>query len=624
MSHPNRLLRVFLSYSPAESNEVRSLYQRFTNDGVDPWLDTEKVLPGQEWQHEIEKAVQASDVVLIFFSKQVQMGLREAEIRIALEEAKKHPKGEIFIIPVRLEESQPPDFLDRYQVVDLFKPDGYQTLLNSLRQRARELGLAPETITQEKTPWSIILENIRRCRTLEEISKVSRNFPRLSRNLDDFQRIFILETETISQYAHAAVHSETNYNRRRQLEKALQTAKDLTDYVDAAPAWQATPDITTTLARWTAILENGIAGIQPWERIPNVYVAGMPLDEKSAVFKGRKDIIRILERELATDAVQRPALLLFGARRTGKTSVLRQFPDTLGPQVIPVRVDLQGLALTGNLPTFFEKLSDEIGKTILALRRIKVAEISRRELEADPYIVFADWMKTVEETIGDRWLLLSLDEYEYIERMTETGRADERIFQLLRSLLQNYPRITLLFSGAHTFEELSPVWSHHLINVHTIKIGDLDRKEARELIEKPIDPFPLKYEAAAVERILSVVGGQPYLLQVTCRDLVNALNDKNQLYARVADVNQALDSALVSGAAYFKEVWMGPESSETRRKVLAAIARKRGTPVAEKSLLRAGKHQDLKSLVDHDVIEKINGGYRFKVELVRRWIERQI
>lgn len=620
----NRLLKVFLSYSPAESNEVRALYQRFSTDGVDPWLDTEKVLPGQEWQHEIQKAVQSSDVVLICFSKQFQMGLRQEEIRIALEEAGKHSKGEIFIIPVRLEESRPPEFLDRYQAVDLFKPDGYETLLQSLRVRAQELGLAPETITQEKTPWSFILETIRRARNLDEISKVSRNFPRLSRNLDDFQRIFILETESISQYAHAATHSETDYNRVRQLEKALQATRNLTEYVNSAPAWQVTPDITITLARWTRIFESEIARTRQRERIPNVYVTGMPLDEKSAVFKGRRDIIRILERELATDAVQRPALLLFGARRTGKTSVLRQFPDALGPQVIPVRVDLQGLALTNSLPTFFEKLSDEIGKTILALRRIQVAEISRRDLEADPYIVFADWIKTVETAIENRWLLLSLDEYEYIEKLTETGRADERIYQLLRSLLQNYPRITLLFSGTHTFEELNPVWSHHLINVHTIRIGNLDEKDARELIEKPIDSFPLQYEVGAVERILSVVGGQPYLLQVTCRELVNALNDKSQLFARVADVDQALEATLVSGTAYFQELWMGPDTSESRRKVLSAIAHKKGTPVPEKTLLKAGTFRDLRMLVDHDVIEKANDGYRFKVELVRRWIKKQL
>lgn len=624
MTSRDRLLKVFLSYSPSESNEIRSLYQRLIRDGVDAWLDTEKVLAGQDWRHEIQSAVRSADVVLIGFSKQFQVGFQQEEIRITLEEAERRPVGEIFIIPVRLDDSQPPDFLGRYQPVDLFKPDGYESLLKSLRQRARQLDLAPETISHEKTAWSFIVEHIKRTRYLEEISNVSRTFPRFSHNLDDFQRSFILEIEAICQHARAALNSETSYNRRQQLEKALQTTRELMDFVASAPAWQAPSGMSTALTRWTEVFEYEIALSQKLEPIPNIYVAGMPLDGNSVVFKGRRDIIRMLERDLATEAAQRPAILLFGARRTGKTSVLRQFPEALGPRVIPVMVDLQGLALTNSLPTFFEKLSDEIRKSLLALRRITVVEISRQELEADPYIVFADWMKIVEQAIQDRWLLLSLDEYEYIERMIDSGRADERIFQLLRSLLQNYPRLTLLFSGTHTFEELSPVWSHHLINVHAIRIGDLERKDARELIEKPVRSFPLKYEPEAVERILSVVGGQPYLLQVTCRELVNALNDKSQLLAKVPDVDAALEAALVSGAAYFKEVWMSPESSDAHRRVLAAIARRKGTPVPEKTLLKAGKPRDLKMLVDHDVIEKTEGGYRFKVELVRKWIEKQI
>ena len=623
MTTKDRRLRAFLSYSPSESNEVRSLYQRLLRDGVDAWLDTEKVLARHDWQREIEEAVRSADVILICFSEDFQLEFRQEEVRIALEEAEKHPRGETFIVPVRLGEVQPPEFLDRYPMVDLFRMDGYELLLESLRSRAEQLGLTPESITQEKTVWTFALDNLRKAWTLEGISKVSGKFPRFSHDLNDFQRNLLLEIEIISQYARAALNSETNYNRRQQLENALQRTRELTSYVVAAPAWQAPFDITITLKRWMGIFEIEIAGTQKWEPIPNVYVAGMPLEENSAVFKGRKDIVRILERELATQATQRPALLLFGARRTGKTSVLKQFPDALGPQVIPVMVDLQGLALTNNIATFFEQLSDNIRKSALASRRVEIMEISPA-LEADPYTVFASWMKTLEETIGNKWLLLSLDEYEYIETLVESGRADARIFQLLRSLLQNYPRVTLLFSGTHTFEELNPVWSHHLINVHTIKIGDLERNDARELIETPIKSFPLKYEPEAVDRILSVVGGQPYLLQVTCRELVNLMNDKSELHARVSHVNQALDSALISGAAYFKEVWKSLESSDSRRKVMAAIARKKGNPVPERSLLRAGKSQDLKLLTDHDVIEKTDDGYRFKVELVRRWIEKQI
>lgn len=37
----------------ADRDAVRTLYTRLTNDGVDAWLDKEKLLPGQDWELEI-------------------------------------------------------------------------------------------------------------------------------------------------------------------------------------------------------------------------------------------------------------------------------------------------------------------------------------------------------------------------------------------------------------------------------------------------------------------------------------------------------------------------------------------------------------------------------------------
>ena len=38
---------------------MRGLYSRLTKDGVDAWFDKEKLLPGQDWELEIRKAVRA-------------------------------------------------------------------------------------------------------------------------------------------------------------------------------------------------------------------------------------------------------------------------------------------------------------------------------------------------------------------------------------------------------------------------------------------------------------------------------------------------------------------------------------------------------------------------------------
>ena len=57
MSEHKRPLKVFLCHAHADRDTVRGLYARLTNNDVDAWLDKEKLLPGQDWEFEIRKAV---------------------------------------------------------------------------------------------------------------------------------------------------------------------------------------------------------------------------------------------------------------------------------------------------------------------------------------------------------------------------------------------------------------------------------------------------------------------------------------------------------------------------------------------------------------------------------------
>jgi hypothetical protein len=64
-----RKLRVFLCHSSQDKPIVREVYQRLLAEGwIDPWLDEEKLLPGQNWEMEIEKAVETTDSVIVCLS----------------------------------------------------------------------------------------------------------------------------------------------------------------------------------------------------------------------------------------------------------------------------------------------------------------------------------------------------------------------------------------------------------------------------------------------------------------------------------------------------------------------------------------------------------------------------
>ena len=88
-SSSSRSLRIFLCHSSADKPAVRELYQRLRADGFEPWLDEEDLLPGQDWQREIPKAVRNSDVVIVCLSRDsiTKRGYVNKEIKVALDVA---------------------------------------------------------------------------------------------------------------------------------------------------------------------------------------------------------------------------------------------------------------------------------------------------------------------------------------------------------------------------------------------------------------------------------------------------------------------------------------------------------------------------------------------------------
>jgi formylglycine-generating enzyme required for sulfatase activity len=124
---------------------------------MDPWLDSEKLLPGQNWQVEIPKALFSSDVIIVCLSKNSvdKEGYVQKEIKFALDKAREMPEGRIFLIPARLEECDLPYSLRAYQYVNLFEADGYRRLLRSLRMRAEQIGATKISVNQDTTPSDV-------------------------------------------------------------------------------------------------------------------------------------------------------------------------------------------------------------------------------------------------------------------------------------------------------------------------------------------------------------------------------------------------------------------------------------------------------------------------------------
>ena len=136
-----RKLKVFLCHASDDKPAVKQIYQKLKRASFDPWLDEEKLLPGQDWHQEIRKAVKTSDIIIVFFSQKSinKSGFVQKEIKYALDIADEQPEGKIFLIPFRLEECEIPERVQRWQWVDGFTEIGQRKLIKVLRNHANAL-----------------------------------------------------------------------------------------------------------------------------------------------------------------------------------------------------------------------------------------------------------------------------------------------------------------------------------------------------------------------------------------------------------------------------------------------------------------------------------------------------
>ena len=134
--------RIVLAYADEDRDEVRSLYERLRRAGFDPWLDDVDILPGRDRDAAIRNAIRnAAAVIACLSSKTIaKAGSLHRQLRQALSTLAEKPPGDIFLIPLRLDDCDLPahDFrelglnLPDLQQADLFEADGFERLSRAL------------------------------------------------------------------------------------------------------------------------------------------------------------------------------------------------------------------------------------------------------------------------------------------------------------------------------------------------------------------------------------------------------------------------------------------------------------------------------------------------------------
>jgi hypothetical protein len=226
------------------------------------------------------------------------------------------------------------------------------------------------------------------------------------------------------------------------------------------------------------------------------------------------------------------------------------------------------------------------------------------------------------------------DEFEELQKRVEDGKLDAEVFPHLRNLMQHEQPLDFVFAGTHKLEELGAEYWSILFNIASYKkITFLSHDDAQRLITEPVKPN-LEYDPLAIERIIDVTGGHPYFTQVICHELVSYHNETQRSYLTANDVAAVLDRIVERGEAHFKFIWS--ESPANERAVLLALA-----DVLETA--ETASADDVRGQLDKcaecptdipvpQVLERLEMGdiltrssprsnlYRFKIDLIRRWI----
>jgi phosphate transport system substrate-binding protein len=353
----------------------------------------------------------------------------------------------------------------------------------------------------------------------------------------------------------------------------------------------------------------------------NPYIIDTPVTGDE--FFGREALI-----ESITNVLRYPAhtsIIVYGQRRIGKTSLLKQLAGKMKAPFFPVYFNLDGKAT--------EPLTE-------VLHQMAGAAAAEAGMPAPPAELFKDgpdafhqkFLPELYKAVGSQqqptFLLDEFNPVDTPEKELSPEAAGRQLDSYLYKLLTTQNHTDFIFAAGRRMNELSSVersgYQADLNQYLTV----LNPEQARKLINKPGAP---PYEEEAIIRILDVTRGHPYLLQLLCHTIYEQSSATNRPVTE-AEVESAATALLASKHSGLALIWESIPIAE--QITIAAAAERLSTPgasvsqaVLENAYLQAGVsptsgglRQAPRNLVNWQVFEQSPGGYSFFVDYFRRWV----
>ena len=353
----------------------------------------------------------------------------------------------------------------------------------------------------------------------------------------------------------------------------------------------------------------------------NPYIAGNPVGGTS-IFFGRDDIVREVFNLVASPTNN--ALVLYGQRRIGKTSILLELEQRLSNRGnnITIYYDLQdkaSLSLFNVLDDLKKHISDGVG---LALKD-KEADFKDKFL---PYILSNSQKSNI---------ILLFDEFDVLDSDIG-GNAGDELFPYLRQVMNiDRQRLNFIFVIGRRPDDLTSTALSIFKTVTYKSVSLLFEEDYLRLVKLPDHESRLDWDNSAIKKIWNWTNGHPYFTQQICSVIWDTFFDEDSLHrynVKEEDVDGIINQVLERGTNAFEWIWKGLPTPERLVASVLATARDKffsvdkieeALTVSTVRVLARDLNNAIQSLKDWDLIEGINGGYKFRVELLRYWFEQR-
>lgn len=365
---------------------------------------------------------------------------------------------------------------------------------------------------------------------------------------------------------------------------------------------------------------------------PNPYIAGNPVRGKDMFF-GRQDEFHFIARALE-DGNKTALIVLFGERRSGKSSILYQVLNgELGEAFLPFFVDMQIMAGIANETEFFYRIIADACKT-LKNKTLSAESYSRLFEQSAATDVFRDFLQNVKSHFPNRSLLILIDEYEILEAKINEGSLSPHILTFFAGLLET-ELVSFVFTGSKSLETQNQrLWGEELLRKATSrKISFLTKDDTARLITQPLQD-KVQYTPEVIDEIYTLTAGQPFYTQMICQNLVYHLNEVKKNTVESDDLHTVVDSIIENPPPQLIFNWN--ELTSERKLTLSLLAEMADTPqkyLSVRDLCRGIKrkklavdldenffHSEFTGLMQDEYVLETARRYAFRLDLYRRWV----